>query len=102
MEALQSAHGVEFTQVYRLGPGKGGGGGQYFLIRGTPGNVSVPLGPDVIWIGHTHPAMLGGRVVPLIPSGADVNVLRQLQAAGSPQLRSMIVPEGSVPFYFGQ
>lgn len=102
MEALQVKHGVEFAQIYRLGPGPSGRGGQYFLIRGEPASVPIPIRRDVIWIGHTHPAIhpRGGRV-PLRPSDADWDVLSRLRGAGSPQNRSMIVPEGSAPFYFG-
>ena len=97
---LQAKEGVEFAQIYVAGPGKGGGGGQYFLIRGSAGNVTVPLGPNVRFINHSHPATLSGASVPLRASSADQNVLRLLQRAGSPQRTSQVVPEVGEPFLF--
>ena len=100
MAALQQAHGTEFAQVYLTGAGPNGGGGTYYLIQGTQGSVSIPIGSNVRWINHTHPATLNGFPVPLMPSRADVNVLLQLQQAGSPQITSQIVPEVGQPFLF--
>jgi hypothetical protein len=97
---LQKAYGVEFAQIYLTGPGKGGGGGQYLLIRGTAKNVSIPLGPNVRFISHSHPEKIGSFTVPLRASTDDQNVLRLLQKAGSPQQTSQVVPEVGQPFRF--
>jgi len=101
MAALQAQHGNEFAQVYLTGAGPNGGGGTYYLIQGNAGTVSIPLGSNVRWISHTHPEMLDGLSVPVQASSADLNVLMQLQQAGSPQRVSLIVPEVGQPFRFG-
>ncbi len=95
LEALTMEHGVEFSLIYRTGSGINGRGGSYWLYSGTVNSVSVPLGSDVRWIYHTHP---GGTAV---PSGPDINVLRGLQAVGSPQQSSRIIPigRGIVPWF---
>lgn len=90
MAALQAEHGVEFAQIYRTGPGTNGGGGQYFLIRGGRAAFEVPIGPDIRWISHSHPATLGGATVPLRASTQDYGVLQLLQQAGSPQRTSLL------------
>jgi hypothetical protein len=100
MANLQATEGVEFAQIYVTGRGKGGGGGQYFLLRGTEKNVSIPIAPNIRFINHSHPATLGGARVPLTASSADQNVLKLLQAAGSPQRASQVVPEIGEPFLF--
>jgi len=100
MAALQAEHGTEFAQVYLTGPGRAGGGGTYYLIQGAEGNVQIPIGSNVRLISHTHPEMLQGRLVPLEASGADYNVVRLLQQAGSPQRTSQIVPQVGTPFNF--
>jgi hypothetical protein len=100
MAAMQRQAGTEFSQVYVTGAGKNGGGGTYYLIQGTEGTVQVPIGSNIRWINHTHPEMLNGNVVPLTSSGADRNVLRLLQEAGSPQQTSQIVPEVGPAFNF--
>jgi hypothetical protein len=100
MAALQQANGTEFAQIYLTGPGRNGGGGTYYLIQGVEGSVSIPIGPNVRWINHTHPAMVDGLRVRLTYSAADQNVLRLLQQAGSPQMSSQIVPELGLPFLF--
>jgi RHS repeat-associated protein len=96
MEALTRVHGVEFSLVYRTGPGPNGGGGTYWLYSGTINSVRVPIGSNIRWISHTHP---GGTP---FASGfpGDQNVLQLLQQAGSPQRSSVIVPVGGTPFRF--
>jgi hypothetical protein len=100
LAALQSQHGTEFAQVYLTGAGRNGGGGTYYLIQGTDRGVSIPVGPNVRLINHSHPEFLDGALVPLRSSAADQNVLRTLQRVGSPQRQSQIVPEVGTPFYF--
>lgn len=41
MVYLTEEYGVEFAQVYHLGPGKNGGGGVYILYSGDVGSVSI-------------------------------------------------------------
>jgi hypothetical protein len=94
MEALTAEHGVEFSLVYKAGPGRAGGGGTYWLHSGTKSTVQVPLGSDVRWIYHTHP---GGTAA---ASTADKNVLKLLQQVGSPQRSSQIVPAGKQTIRF--
>lgn len=100
MAALQAEHGTEFAQVYLTGAGRDGGGGKYYLIQGTEGGVQIPIGPNVRWINHSHPEFLNGSAVRLSASNADRNVLGMLQRAGSPQMRSQVVPQVGEPFYF--
>jgi hypothetical protein len=100
MAALQAEHGTEFAQVYLTGPGRNGGGGAYYLIQGTDRGVQIPIGSNVRWINHTHPEILDGNLVPLRASGPDRNVLGMLQRAGSPQVRTQVVPQVGEPFYF--
>jgi RHS repeat-associated protein len=88
MVGLTERHGVEFSLVYRLGLRRAGGGGTYWLYSGTRNSVSVPIGRDVRWIYHTHPE--GSSFA----SRADRGVLELLEAAGSPQRSSQIVPVG--------
>ncbi len=93
MEALTKQHGVEFSLVYRTGPGKAGGGGFYELYSGTKNSVRVPIAKDVRWISHTHP---GGTS---FPSPADKNVLDLLRKV-TPQRSSTVVPVGKQPVRF--
>lgn len=102
MRALQVEHGVEFAQIYVTGSGKNGGGGRYFLLRGTEGAAQIPVGPRVRLINHTHPAVFNGNTVPLRASIPDYKALETLRRAGSPQRRSQIVPEVGDPFNFGK
>ena len=88
LEALTVKHDVEFAVTYKLGPGKGGGGGQYFLFSGEKAAVDIPLRSDSMLIYHTHP---GGTPW---ASSADMNVMRYLETLGSPQRSSQIVPVG--------
>jgi RHS repeat-associated protein len=94
LENLSAKHNVEFSTVYRLGNGKNGGGGQYYLYSGTFNSVRVPIEPNIIWINHTHP---GGTTKASRP---DQGILKALQALGSPQKSSQIIPVGENPIYF--
>lgn len=55
MSFLTKEYGVEFGLVYKLGPGKNGGGGQYWLYSGMENRVKVPIVKDVMLIYHTPP-----------------------------------------------
>ncbi|NVK64866.1 MAG: hypothetical protein HWE22_09775 [Flavobacteriales bacterium] len=89
MAGLSNRFGIEFSQVYTMGPGKNGGGGTYSLYAGSVNRVKVPIAPNKMWINHTHP---GGT---MFPSAADKSVLRMLQNSGSPQRSSSIVGGGT-------
>jgi hypothetical protein len=91
LENLTAKHDVEFAVTYRLGPGPNGGGGQYFLYFGTRASVHVPVAPNSMLIYHTHPR--GTRFA----SGADQELMEALEAAGSPQRSSQIIPVGNLP-----
>jgi hypothetical protein len=88
LEGLSRKHGVEFAVIYKLGSGKGGRGGQYYLYSGKPRSVEFPASSDSILIYHTHP---GGTAY---ASPTDMELLRILQSIGSPQQSSQIVPVG--------
>ncbi|MDT0140819.1 LysM peptidoglycan-binding domain-containing protein [Acidovorax sp. PRC11] len=88
LEALTVKHDVEFAVTYKLGPSQNGRGGQYFLYSGEKGAVDVPLQKDMMLIYHTHP---GGTPW---ASPQDMNLMRSLEAIGSPQRSSQIVPVG--------
>ena len=92
---LSAKHDVEFAVTYRLGPGKNGGGGQYFLFSGTRGQVTIPIGPNIIFIAHTHP---GGTA---FASPADLRVLARLRLLGSSQRSSVVIPVGKNPVRYG-
>lgn len=53
MSYLTEQYGVEFSLIYKLGPGKNGAGGQYWLYSGIENRVFVPIEPDTIAIYHT-------------------------------------------------
>jgi len=89
LEALTVKHDVEFAVTYQLGPGKGGGGGQYFLFSGETSAVRVPLRSDSMLVYHTHPRGTAWA------SPADMDVMHYLEAVGSPQRSSQIVPVGN-------
>jgi hypothetical protein len=95
LEALTVKHDVEFAVTYKLGPGKNGSGGEYFLHSGSRGAVSVPLEADRMVIYHTHP---GGTA---FASKADMDMLKLFQQIGSPQRSSQIVPVGKDVVRFG-
>lgn len=79
---LTKEYGVEFTQVYHLGPGKNGGGGVYTLYSGDVSSVSIKpsLRPD------------GGT--------ADMRLLETLKNIGSHHNVSGIIPIGRRLLYF--
>lgn len=90
MTYLTKEYGVEFAQVYNLGPGKNGGGGFYTLYSGDVSSVSIALSlsPEAILINHTHP---GGTAW---PSSQDLKLLESLKNLGTPQNISEIIPIG--------
>ncbi len=93
MQKWADIYNEEVGIYYVRGPGKNGGGGQYWAVVGKDGiaEFSVPSSvrdADVMLVGHTHP---GGRNG---PSRTDLNYLRGLQEAGSPQLSSKIYVKG--------
>lgn len=88
MMFLTDKYDVEFAQVYVLGSGKNGRGGQYFLYSGTKSSVTIPVRNTTILISHTHP---GGTA---FPSRKDRQLMALLASAGSPQRTSSIVPKG--------
>ena len=94
MEFLTTEYGVEFAQVYRLGPGKNGGGGEYFIYSGTPNSVLVPVNKNTILINHTHP---NGTAY---PSKQDKELLALYRRFGSPQRTSHIIPVGKEKIKF--
>jgi len=71
---------VEFSLIYRLGPGKNGAGGQYWLYSGVENKVFVPIADD-------PKGSIGA-------SGGDRNVMKELKRVGSPQRSSQIIPIG--------
>lgn len=88
LENLTAKHGVEFAVTYKLGAGRRGGGGQYFLYSGDAGSVKIPLEADSMFIYHTHP---GGTPW---ASGPDKKVMEKLRLLGSPQRSSQVIPVG--------
>lgn len=88
MMFLTDKYEVEFAQVYELGPGRNGGGGQYYIYSGTPGSVTIPIRSTTILINHTHP---GGSP---FPSRKDMQLMSLLASVGSPQRVSTIIPRG--------
>lgn len=88
MMFLTEKYDVEFAQVYVLGQGKNGRGGQYYLYSGTKNSVTIPVRNTTILISHTHP---GGTA---LPSRKDRQLMALLASAGSPQRTSSIVPKG--------
>jgi hypothetical protein len=88
MSYLTEEYGVEFSLVYRLGSGKNGSGGQYWLYSGIENRVKIPVGSDVIAIYHTHPKGSVGA------SDADRRIMKLLEEYGSPQRSSQIIPVG--------
>jgi len=88
MEQLTVKYNVEFSLVYRIGAGKNGGDGWYFLYSGTRSEVQVDIDKDIRWIYHTHP---GGTPW---ASLTDQETLFLLERAGSPQRSSQLIPVG--------
>lgn len=94
MEFLTNEYGVEFAQVYQMGPGKNGGGGKYYIYSGTKNMVYVPVNGKTILINHTHP---GGTAY---PSTKDLKLLELYAQHGSPQKKSSIIPLGKKTIKF--
>ena len=88
MGFLTKEYGVEFGLVYKQGPGRNGGGGQYWLYSGIENQVKVPIANDSMLIYHTHPKGSVGA------SLGDRMVMKRLEAIGSPQRSSQIIPIG--------
>jgi hypothetical protein len=88
LENLTVKHDVEFAVTYKLGNGKGGSGGQYFLHSGIRNSVDIPLEADRMFIYHTHPEGTA------LASPADRSIMETLELLGSPQRSSQIIPVG--------
>lgn len=88
MEFLTNEYGIEFAQVYELGPGKNGRGGSYKIYSGDINSVVIPVNNRTILINHTHPSGTAR------PSKKDLVLMELLKQAGSPQKTSSIVPVG--------
>ncbi|MFZ5875152.1 MAG: hypothetical protein ACOYXU_01970 [Nitrospirota bacterium] len=80
-------HEIEFAVSYKLGSGKNGGVGQYFLHAGERSAVDVALEADRMLIHHTLP---GGAFA----STVDMNFMKFLRLIGSPQRSSQIASVG--------
>ena len=94
LENLTAKHNVEFGVTYRLGPGKNGGGGQYYLHSGSRTRIPLPQEQDRMLISHTHPSGTATS------SPQDRDYLDGLRALGSKQRSSTIIPIGGRPFRF--
>lgn len=94
MAYLTNEYGIEFAQVYELGPGKKGSGGVYKIYSGDTNSVLIPINSRTILINHTHP---GGTAY---PSSEDLDVLDYIKQAGSPQRTSSIIPLGKSSIKF--
>ena len=91
---LTNEYGIEFAQVYELGNGRNGRGGQYKIYSGTVNSVTIPVSEKTILINHTHP---GGTAS---PSTKDKKLMALIKQAGSPQKTSSILPLGKRPVKF--
>jgi hypothetical protein len=94
LELLSAKNNVEFAVMYKLGSGKNGSGGQYYLYSGNINTVKIPLQKDMMFIYHTHP---GGKEFASI---SDQRILEYLEKIGSPQRSSQIVPLDKPVFKF--
>ena len=94
MEFLTNEYGVEFAQVYRLGPGKNGGGGKYYIYSGNRNSVTVPVDKYTMLINHTHPGGIAS------PSQKDMRLMAMYAQAGSQQKTSAIIPSGKATIKF--
>lgn len=88
MTYLTNEYGIEFAQVYELGPGKKGSGGVYKIYSGDASHVWIPVNSKTILINHTHP---GGTER---PSSDDLRLMEFIEQSGSPQKTSSIIPSG--------
>ncbi|MEV7618039.1 RHS repeat-associated core domain-containing protein [Streptomyces sp. NPDC089799] len=96
MAALTNATNLEWGVTYKYGPGKNGGGGQYYLYSGAEHSVAMDTGPEWMWIYHSHPTHA-------YASDRDLGNVVLQSALGSPQKSSMIVTrDGSTVRYGGQ
>ncbi len=91
LELLSEKHRVEFAVTYKYGPGKNGGGGQYYLHSGVEDAVGFPLEADRMFIYHTHPG-IGFDSSNAFRSRPDMEILMTLRLYGSPQRSSQVVP----------
>lgn len=94
MDFLTREYGVEFAQVYELGPGKNGRGGHYMIYSGISNRVIIPVTNKTILINHTHPKGTAR------PSPDDLVLLALIKQAGSPQKTSSIIPLGKATVKF--
>ncbi|QSQ26146.1 hypothetical protein JY651_14960 [Pyxidicoccus parkwayensis] len=97
--------GTEFAVTYVWGPGKNGGGGQYYLHSGTNDQVAIPVAKNRMFIYHTHPGTrhLPGNPEPSGPDKDFMDFLANPKLVGSPQRTSTIVPvnQGGILRRFG-
>ncbi|MER7467994.1 ricin-type beta-trefoil lectin domain protein [Streptomyces sp. NPDC097981] len=94
MAALTNATNREWGLVYQLGPGRNGGGGQYYLYSGGEHSVYMGTGADRMWIYHTHPTF------PYASKADRANILLQT-SLGSPQRSAQIVLRDGSTFRYG-
>jgi RHS repeat-associated protein len=96
LQRLTKKRKVEFAVTYTLGPGKNGGGGQYYLHSGTRTTIDLPVGGNIVLICHTHPGST------LEASPLDMGYMAHATAiCHSPQKSSVIIPARGKPFRFG-
>ncbi len=88
MRAFTEKYQVEFGQVYTEGSRKKGGGVFYTLYSGTIDRMSVTADLGTYLVNHTHPM---GNTLPSIP---DIEYLIKMNAKGSLQKSSVILPIG--------
>jgi hypothetical protein len=91
--------GVEYLLAYKPGPGRNGGGGQYWLYSGTENQVNYPV--DAYAIYHTHPS---GSITPsgyINPAtgrlAGDIGALDFRSSQGNPQQSSQFIPRNGAP-----
>lgn len=85
---LSEHFGIEFALVFELN--RTG----YILYPGTKNSVAVAANGENILLNHTHP---GGTAY---ASDPDMNWLRFSISKGSPQVKSVILPQGKRRFCF--
>jgi hypothetical protein len=86
LRELTVEFGVEFAIIYTLGSNNRKG--HYTLYAGTENEVKLDVDPSEYLIKHTHPKGTAK------PSPADITYLINQQAAGSKQIKSVILPIG--------
>ncbi|UYZ63222.1 type VI secretion system tube protein TssD [Hymenobacter weizhouensis] len=92
LRALTVEFGVEFAVIYTLGPSKRKG--HYTLYAGDEDSVRLNKDPNEYLLKHTHP-----RGTPQ-PSEHDIRYLKEQQAVGSRQVKSVILPLGKAKINF--